>query len=52
MLDITVGEYFLPSGENIGKKGVRPTVRATDDPETDRDEALPIALKTLAGEIR
>ena len=50
VLDITVGEYFLPSGENIGKKGVRPTVRATDDPDTDRDEALPIALKTLAGE--
>ena len=48
VLDITVGEYFLPSGENIGKKGVRPTVRAVDDPETDRDEALPIALKTLA----
>ena len=39
-----------PSGENIGKKGVRPTVRAADDPETDRDEALPMALETLAGE--
>ena len=48
LLDLTVGEYYLPSGENIGKKGVRPTVRAVDDPETDRDEALPIALKTLA----
>ena len=24
VLDITVGEYFLPSGENIGKKGVQP----------------------------
>ena len=47
LLDITVGEYFLPSGENIGKKGVRPTVRAVDNPDTDRDEALPIALKTL-----
>ncbi len=52
LLDITVGEYYLPSGENIGKKGVRPTVRATDNPDTDRDEALPTALKTLAGEIR
>ena len=48
VLDLTVGEYFLPSGENIGKKGVHPTVRAVDDPETDRDEALPVALKTLA----
>ena len=48
VLDITVGEYFLPSGENIGKKGVVPTVKASDDPETDRDEALPKALRTLA----
>ncbi len=48
LLDLTVGEYFLPSGENIGKRGVRPTVRAVDDQETDRDEALPVALKTLA----
>ena len=52
VLDLTVGEYYLPSGENIGKKGVRPTVRAVDDPETDRDEALPIALKTLAEKAR
>ena len=50
VLDITVGQYFLPSGENIGKKGVVPTVKASDDPETDRDEALPKALRTLADE--
>ncbi len=48
VLDITVGQYFLPSGENIGMKGVRPMVRATDDPDTTRDEALPVALRTLA----
>ena len=48
LLDLTVGEYFLPSGENIGKKGVRPTVKAVDNPKTDRDEALPTALRTLA----
>jgi carboxyl-terminal processing protease len=47
LLDITVGEYFLPNGENIGNKGVRPTVRARDDVDTDRDEALPMALQTL-----
>jgi len=52
LLDLTVGEYYLPSGENIGKKGVRPTVRAVDDPDTDRDEALPVALKTLAEKAR
>ena len=48
VLDITVGEYFLPKGENIQEKGVRPTVRAVDNPDTDRDEALPKALSTLA----
>jgi carboxyl-terminal processing protease len=52
VLDITVGEYYLPSGENIGKKGVRPTVRAVDDQDTERDEALPIALKTLREKLR
>jgi carboxyl-terminal processing protease len=51
VLDITVGEYFLPSGENIGMKGVRPTVKASDNAKTDRDEALPVALKTLAGKV-
>jgi carboxyl-terminal processing protease len=48
LLDITVGEYFLPSGENIGKKGVTPTVKAVDNPKTERDEALPVALRALA----
>jgi len=48
LLDITVGQYFLPNGENIGDKGVKPTVKARDDVETERDEALPIALDTLA----
>ena len=50
LLDITVGQYFLPNGENIGDKGVKPTVKATDDPDTQRDEALPIALDELAAE--
>jgi carboxyl-terminal processing protease len=53
-LDITVGEYFLPSGRNLGgggvKKGagIKPDVRAEDDPDTARDEALDRALEVLA----
>ena len=47
-LKLTVGEYFLPSGENIGKKGIVPPVKAKDDPKTRRDEALPVALRELA----
>jgi carboxyl-terminal processing protease len=48
LLDLTVGQYFLPNGENIGNKGVTPNVRAKDDPTTERDEALPVALRTIA----
>ena len=49
VLDITVGEYFLPKGSNINGKGIQPSVKATDDPETERDEALPKALETVVG---
>jgi carboxyl-terminal processing protease len=51
LLDITVGEYFLPNGENIGDKGVQPDVKARDDVETERDEALPVALDELAAKV-
>jgi carboxyl-terminal processing protease len=53
-LDITVGEYFLPSGRNLGGGGVKPgsgitpDVQAPDDPKTKRDETLQAGLKVLA----
>jgi carboxyl-terminal processing protease len=48
-LDITVGEYFLPSGRNLGGEGVEPDVVARDDPDTPRrDEALQAALREVA----
>jgi carboxyl-terminal processing protease len=56
-LDITVGQYFLPSGRNIGGpgtkpgRGLTPDVRATDDPKTRRDEALDKALGVLAAKL-
>jgi carboxyl-terminal processing protease len=50
-LDLTVGSYDLPSGENIADKGVAPQVKARDLPRTDRDEALPVALDTLVEKI-
>jgi carboxyl-terminal processing protease len=56
-LDITVGEYFTPSGRNLGGGGVkqgagiRPDVKAEDDAKTkNRDEALEVAVKTVARE--
>jgi carboxyl-terminal processing protease len=54
-LDITVGEYFTPSGRNLGGGGVRkgagitPDITASDDPDTKPDEALNKALETVAG---
>jgi carboxyl-terminal processing protease len=56
-LDITVGEYFTPSGRNLGGGGVRkgagitPDVQAQDDPHTKPDEALDKALETVAGKL-
>jgi carboxyl-terminal processing protease len=53
-LDITVGEYFLPSGRNLGGGGVKrgagvtPDVYARDNPKTPRDEALTVALHEAA----
>jgi carboxyl-terminal processing protease len=54
-LDITVGEYFTPSGRNLGGGGVKqgagiePDIQAEDDAETKkRDEALDVAVDTAA----
>jgi carboxyl-terminal processing protease len=46
-LDLTVGSYYLPSGENISGKGIQPQVKAKDDPKTKADEALPVAVRTV-----
>src|SRR5205085_11275248 len=51
-LDITVGEYFTPSGRNLGGGGVRqgagiiPEVRVPQGIDTER--GLEVALRTLA----
>ena len=54
-LDITAGQYFLPSGRNLGGAGVStgsgltPDVQAQDDPKTTKvDEGLDKALDVLA----
>lgn len=52
VLDITVANYYLPGGKTISGAGIKPEVRANDDPETDRDEALPTALETLLEQTR
>lgn len=53
-LDITAGQYFTPSGKNLGGKGVKtgsgvkPDVAAVDDSKTNVDEGLRGALRALA----
>jgi carboxyl-terminal processing protease len=56
-LDITAGQYFLPSGRNLGGRGtdtgsgLTPNVAAQDDPKTtNKDEGLDKALDVLAAE--
>jgi carboxyl-terminal processing protease len=57
-LHITVGEYFTPSGHNLGGGGVRegagirPNLNIADNPHSRIDEALTAAERTLAGEVR
>jgi carboxyl-terminal processing protease len=57
-LDITVGEYFTPNGQNLGAggvkegKGITPNVYALDNPHTTRDEALVVAERTVAAELQ
>jgi carboxyl-terminal processing protease len=57
-LDITAGQYFTPSGRNLGGRGVNtgagitPQVKAQDDPRTKRvDEGLEAALHVVAARI-
>lgn len=57
-LDITAGQYFLPSGRNLGGAGVStgsgltPDVRASDDAKTKADEGLDKALGVLASKVK
>ncbi|MBJ7332646.1 MAG: S41 family peptidase [Solirubrobacteraceae bacterium] len=56
-LDITVGQYFTPSGRNLGGqgvsrgKGLQPDIKVKDDVKTQRDEALDKAVDELRAEL-
>jgi carboxyl-terminal processing protease len=57
-LDLTVGEYFLPSGRNLGAGGVKqgagvqPDIKAADDDKTKQDDVLQKGVQVLAGQAR
>ena len=56
-LDITVGQYFLPSGRNLGGagtkpgSGLKPDVVVRNDNDAEGDEQLKRALAVLADEL-
>lgn len=56
-LDLTVGEYFLPSGRNLGGggvkrgRGIQPDVGAQDEPKSKGDEAVDAGVEALAGQL-
>lgn len=60
-LDLTAGVYLTPDGRRIGGAangedekgltGIKPDIEASDDPDTEPDEALDAALETLAGKL-
>jgi carboxyl-terminal processing protease len=57
-LDLTVGEYFTPSGRNLGGGGVRegagikPNVYAPSNPHSRVDTGLATAERTVAREVK
>ena len=57
-LDITVGEYFTPNGQNLGGGGVvrgagiTPDVKAVENPRAPGDQALRVAERVVAAEVR
>jgi carboxyl-terminal processing protease len=46
-LKLTTAVFLTPDGLNLTHRGLKPDVRAVDDPRTTRDEALAVARRTL-----
>jgi carboxyl-terminal processing protease len=44
-LRLTTARYLTPAGRDISERGVRPDLRAVDDPRTRTDETLQAALR-------
>jgi carboxyl-terminal processing protease len=50
-LDLTVGEYRTRDGSSINGVGIKPEVRAKDQPKTKPDEGLQQALQVLGSKL-
>jgi carboxyl-terminal processing protease len=57
-LDITIGQFFTPDGRNLGGGGARqgagvtPNIYLANNPDTEGDEALTVAERTVAAEVQ
>jgi carboxyl-terminal processing protease len=56
-LDITIGQFFTPDGRNLGDgvhqgAGVTPNIYAPDNSPAQADQALAVAERTVAAEVR
>jgi carboxyl-terminal processing protease len=50
-INLTVAEYFTSEDVSLANRGIPPDVRAPDDLESDRDEALDRALEVLGEQL-
>jgi C-terminal processing protease CtpA/Prc len=50
-LDLTVGQYFTANGTSLADRGIKPEIRARDDPKTPQDEGLRRALAVLGHKL-
>jgi carboxyl-terminal processing protease len=50
-INLTVAEYFTSEDVSLANRGISPDVRAPDDLESDRDEALDRALEVLGEQL-
>jgi carboxyl-terminal processing protease len=50
-LDLTIGQYFTAAGVSLTGKGVKPDVKAPDDPKASGDETYDAGVRTLEQEL-
>jgi carboxyl-terminal processing protease len=50
-LKLTTATYLTPSGTDLAGHGIRPSVKATDDPLTRRDEMMRAAERALVEQL-
>ena len=50
-LDLTIGQFLTANGTSLAGTGIKPDVKAADDPRTSTDEGLQRALAVLGAKL-